>query len=173
MKKKSRPNVSIMTSAPEIWKQYKDTNLWVSSEGRFASTYLKDKLVNPTYHKQTNSYRIHADGKFLTPAKVVWEAFKGPIPEGYCVVNKRGYRSMFDIYSLELVPRSKVMSESSSKRAKRIINLETGEIYRNAEEAAKKLFICGNHIRAIARGLHKGSEFKLAYEKVVHEDNEG
>lgn len=147
----------------EHWKHIEGTNYYVSDEGRFACTYNGERLVEPVYKPKTNSYQIRIAGRFCIPARVVWEAFKGPVPEGYCVVNSRGYKTMWDIHSLKLISISEMTSNAAKSKARKVKDIETKKVYRNADEAGEDLFLTPNYVRNICEGRHPNACRKLVY----------
>ena len=72
----------------EIWSQFRDFNYMVSTLGRVKNSSGKIIKDNPK-NKHSKYRRIHLskNGKkfYFFVHRLVWEAFNGPIPEGYQV----------------------------------------------------------------------------------------
>ena len=98
----------------EQWKQYKG-DYWVSSEGRVKRVYANghERYLTPVPRRKDypgDGARIKIYGKSVDIKHLVWEAFNGPVPEGYSITYRNGCRTMNDISNL--VKRSKIQAES-------------------------------------------------------------
>lgn len=160
----NRPNIKVLKNVAEQWRRIVGTNYLVSSEGRFVCTYHGDHLVEPHYHKPTKHYRIKIGSKFYMPQRLVWEAFNGKIPQDYCVINKHGYNSFWDLASLKLISELERNTMAGNRnKVKRVIDLNTGKIYKSAVDCSKKLFVAPNYVRSLASGYSSSPNFNLRY----------
>ena len=72
-----------------MWKQYKDTDYYLSPDGRIIRRYKKcDKPLKGYMHYRRNSrsgeyYVFKAYGSEVVLARAMWETYKGEIPKGY------------------------------------------------------------------------------------------
>lgn len=148
----------------ETWKPYPHSPRYdVSDEGR-VRIHLKNKtrIVNPICHK--GYMQINIDSKSKSLRRIVWETFKGDIPEGFTVASKNGFRTICNIDSLELVSKEEERSRRRrGKACKPVINLDTGEIYRSRNEAAKKLYLDRTAVGKYCRGERKKRTYNLRY----------
>lgn len=128
---------------PEQWKRY-DENYWVSDQGRVKRVF-KNGRVNYLTPIRRNAvdrgYRVKLYSKYRNLNKLVWETFKGKVPDGYTVVNKNGFSTMSDIYSLKLMDRNKSCGLNVYSRRKKVVNLDTGVVYPASRVAAKYLHL--------------------------------
>lgn len=155
---------------PERWKQYKDTDYWVSDQGRvFRRWKSKDTEITGyrrTRKKSSNGKQIYVKfyGKEKTLKNIIWETFRGPIPEGMMVVHKNGAATMNDLYNLELITQKESGQRYGhmSKRRK-IINLNTGKIYRGTRDAAAKLYISRQTVSDYCNGKIEKPAYRLAW----------
>lgn len=99
----------------------------------------KTKKLKTYRHRSLLSIKIHQ--KECNARRIVWETFRGSIPDGYDVRNKNGYKTWCDVYSLECVPKKVVQSEGAKSRGRKIIDLDTRKIYRSTRDAVKYLHI--------------------------------
>lgn len=135
----------IPLSVPEQWKQYKDTPYFVSDQGRVKRIYKNGRIsyltpvVRGGGNKECNSVRVKIYENYRTLNKVVWETFRGEVPEGYIVANKGGYSKINDLYSLELITIRETNRYSQRPTSKKVIDLKTGWVYPSCRDLARRL----------------------------------
>lgn len=158
---------------PEIWKQYKNTNLYLSDQGR-----AKRVFKNGAEYEVGHMYKYSASGQIClkmgkkeVPIKnLVYELFKGKKPEGLYIVHKNGLKRDNSIYNLELRTKSehgKITGAYSN--AQKVINKSTGIVYRSAREAGRKLYCSRQTVCEICNGERKKPIYDLYW---LDEDNE-
>ena len=136
----------------EIWKQYRDTRYYVSNLGRCKKIgKVKEYFIKPFVKKQKkgSNYMIVVvcddnGGRTTTKfAKMVYEAFNGPIPEGYCVCHRNKCQSDNHLVNLELLTRQElgIVHGSRHKHNMLIYDIDNDCYYKNTREAAKHLHI--------------------------------
>ena len=142
----------------EQWKQY-DANYYVSDQGRVKRVYGNGKVNILKPLPRDKILRVKLYGKYITLNRLVWETFKGKIPEGYTAINKNGFYTMNDIYSLKLV---KLSSLKGGRRTRQVIDLKTGVVYPSLRFAEKKLNVSHEWICKICQG-YPSEKYKLEY----------
>lgn len=143
---------------PENWKRLGDTDFWVSDEGRVKSE--KNGVVK--YYEGTRderSIRVTINRTRYNLPRLVWEVFRGKIPDGYVVVHKNGCITMNDLYNLELRPKADVYAEAARKRGKKVRDKETGKIYSSLHDCARILHHGINTVRNDCEGRKKRFEY--------------
>lgn len=144
------------------WVNFLD-NYWCSDEGHFIRVYkngFKRKL-KPYIKKNNRLLVVKIHDKECNARRIVWEAFKGKIPDGYVIRSKGGFRSVCDLYSLECVPFTESCKWGGIAHRRYIKDKRSGRIYYGAREAAEALFIsrqtvcayCNNKIKKPAYDL--------------------
>lgn len=131
-------------NVPEQWRRYDDV-YWVSDQGRVKRIYKNGSISYLTprlrgdKNKKCDSLRVKLYGRYVTLNKLIWETFRGKIPEGYTVVNKYGYSTMNDVYSLELISLKKINKFSRRPTSKPVIDLKSGWVYPSCRDLARRL----------------------------------
>lgn len=150
---------------PERWKQYKDTDFYFSDQGR-AKRIIKGVEYEVGYFSPEPARRtsmVKIDNKGYKVKNIVYELFKGQIPEGYCIVHK-SMKHDDSIYNLEAVPRKEHASRTGKKgNAQKVVDLDRRVIYRSAHEASKKLHCSRSSICAICLGYRKKPIVNVAW----------
>lgn len=136
-----------------VWRKYE--NFEVSDEGN-----IRKKLKSGKYHyysvfrKNTRktTMLVKINGVDRNVRRIVWEAFNGPIPEGYLVVSKNG-ATFCGIYDLELITKQQLGERTGARaKAKPVIDYKNKKIYRSAREAARHLPASRQMIADICNG---------------------
>lgn len=154
-----------MIDFPEQWKQY-DKNYWVSDLGRVKRVYKngREHILTPVKRaKNDTSLRVKLNNKYVSIRRLVWQTFKGDIPDGYGVVNKNGCYTMNEIYNLKLLPLGQCKGNHKSTRRKFVVNLDTGLVYPSIRESARRLNICYRTAWEICAGKIKKSKYHLEF----------
>lgn len=143
---------------PERWVRWKDTNWFVSDEGRVK------EMVNGVarYHegcRDDKAVRIQINKRKMTMQRLVWEAFRGEVPEGYVIRHINGCITMNDLFNLEIVPKSIAASDGAMLRTYRIKDKLTGKVYNGIKNCAQAVRHSVNTIRTDANGEKKRFEF--------------
>lgn len=146
-------------SAPEHWKQYID-GYYVSDQGRVKHIFKNGRTSYLTPVKRTKSMRVKIHSSNVTLNKLIWQTFKGEIPNGYTVLNRNGYHTIHDLQSLVLVKENDV---KGGHKGKKVIDLRTGIVYPSARYAESKLKVSHNWICAICRGDKQSEKYKFEY----------
>ena len=148
----------------EEWKQYKDTRYYVSTEGRVARRYSSFFILKKVYYNHRASIVTKINGKAIPVGRMVWETFRGDIPEGMRIIRKDGSKSNNDLWNLECVTRSESSRKTRSK-GRKVLNLDTGEVYKNSDEAAKKLYVHKRTIYNLCAGKSNRLGYRLEWMK--------
>lgn len=152
-----------MRVIPEQWKQH-DENYWVSDLGRVKRVYKngKEYYLKPVRRDEKDTrYRVKMNGKYISLQRLIWETFRGKIPDGYCVTSK--YRTMNELYNLQLIPRIKRGELSGKSRRKKVINLDTGVVYPSVRSVEKYLPICHTSVTYYCQGKIKKPIYNLEF----------
>lgn len=133
----------INLNVPEQWKQFGDTPYYVSDQGRVKRIYKNGRISYlkpvPRGYGSGNSVRVKILRKYYILNKLVWEVFRGPVPDGYTVVNKYGYLKINDVYSLRLIPIREAVKKGMPQKGRPVIDLNTGMVYPSGRVLAKML----------------------------------
>lgn len=142
------------TRPPERWKTIPDKpangRYDVSTEGRVRHVYGSGKIKmisaypKRTIRKGSTYYLVKICRKEVKVAHLVFTTFRGPIPEGKCIIHRNGLKEDNSIYNLVCVSKEKVGEvygkkvNTSRPIAKINSKGEYLEIYRSHREAARK-----------------------------------
>lgn len=155
---KTRP-VKPVKDMPERWKQYKDTNYWVSDQGR-----VKHKYKNGKEHecgwvdkRHTNNQMVcKINGKDIKISKLVYETWVGKIPKGTGLVHKNGLKKDNSIYNLKPVSFEELGKKYGHKsKCQKVYNKENNMIYRSARAVERHLPISRQTVTDICNGKVK------------------
>lgn len=133
----------------EVWRQYENTPYYFSNCGRVKRKYKNhEKLLSPysrvrKKNGKTQSYTyVHIHRKQVKVAHVICKLFIGDIPKGYCVHHKDNCFFNNDYRNLELLTKSELGKKTGKRhrRTRKIIDLDTGKIYKGTRECAKALY---------------------------------
>jgi len=159
---KRRPLTRI--NEPERWRQVGD-NLYVSDQGRCKRIY-NGKEYEVGYWGNDHSkktYLVKVNNVSIPIKNLVWEAFKGKIPNGYCVVHKVTKRDD-SIFNLDCIPRKEHGSRTGKvSHSQKVVDLDRRIIYRSTAEAGRKLNCSRSAIGSICRGEVKKTMFNVAW----------
>lgn len=149
---------------PEQWRRYKDTDFYVSDQGR-VKRIIKDREFELGFYDPTKQVTyVKIDKKNHIVKNLVYELFKGKIPDGYYVVHKNGMLRDDSIYNLEAVTVQKHGSRVGKYgNAQKVADLDKRIIYRSASEAGRRLNISRQSICHICRGMTKNPVYNLAW----------
>ncbi len=142
---------------PEQWKESKYKDYWVSDLGRVKHVYKNSEhILTPVIHsKRDKSLRVKINNKYVALRRLIWETFKGEIPEGYGVVTKNGCRTMNEIYNLKLLPLRECNAVNKFSKRKAVIELDTKVVYPSLQIASEHLYICRTTVSNLCRGTYK------------------
>lgn len=135
-----------MAKVGEKWKQYPhDPHYFVSDMGNVKRVLDsgREYLHRPFIKKSKTRCpvaEVWLKGKERTLARIVWETFKGEIPEGMCITHKNKMISDCSIYNLALISRSELGKATGGRARKRnVVDLNTGRIFKTVNEASRYL----------------------------------
>lgn len=121
----------------EEWKQYKDTVLAFSNQGRVYN------LKTGHYLKLFGSGVVHVHyrkNKYVSAARAIYELFVGEIPKGYCVYKRDFNPLSCKLDNLYIGPKNCTNSAIRVKGNKAIRIpvrcLETNHVFKSVKEAA-------------------------------------
>lgn len=127
---------------------------WIPGfEGRYSATesgkiFHHYKSVTPRELKgylKGNSYCVKLNGKEYNFNRIIWETFKGPIPEGYLVTRKLNILDQNYLANLQLKTKAEHGKKTGPKAKSKAVVLmdENGNVidsWTSARKAAKDLF---------------------------------
>lgn len=154
--------------APKMWKEYKNTGIFISTEGEAKRRSKKNpksfvKVKGKKFHGQIR-INVPIGGnkrKTISINRMMYELFIGEIPKGYHIIDKYGnYHS--NIYSLECVSVSQMIKKTNKMKSKKIICEITGQIFMDADDCARRLNYSKSHIYTMLRN-EKKNHLKLKY----------
>lgn len=156
--------------APEQWINYKD-NIYISDLGNVKTINKKGvHRLRKIYAKKCRPtvFMVKIKGKEYRLGRLVWKAFKGEIPEGYYVVHKNGMKSDNSIYNLKLVTKKQL--GQYKKKTNRVIDLDTGKIYKSLTECCKALFCTRGAVKNACYGWVKNPIVNCAWWDAENEE---
>ena len=132
-----------------MWKQYKDTDYYLSPDGRIMRRYKKgDILLSGYMHRRRDKkgsdyYVFKAYGSEVTLARAMWETFIGKIPSDHRIIHKNGIKTMNGIDNLACVPLERLGSLTGGKTriTQTVVDLDSGKTYIGTRAAGKMLHI--------------------------------
>lgn len=131
----------------EIWKQYRETDYWVSTYGRVKRVYsCKERLLKPycKVKKKGSWYLVvKVYGKATKVSTMVWESFNGPVPHGYSVTHRNKCYGDNALVNLKTVTRKELGELYGGRTSMRrlIYCHDNNRIYKGTREAANDLHI--------------------------------
>lgn len=161
IKDKENYSLSLKNLPDEIWKQFRDTEIYVSNLGRVKNTKT-NKIVKGTtrtdgYHQ--TRLQVYNNGKSILTHRLVWLTFVGEIEEGMVINHINEDKSDNRLENLEKVSHQENMIKASTEtnvwNFSRVgeFNKE-GEmlrIFANASEAAREIGILPSSMRNTIR----------------------
>lgn len=139
------------------FRQINNTNYYVSIFGDiYRVCKTKDRKLHPYYKKDKGKMLIKINGKEEIFAKLVWEAFKGKVPDGYSVVHKLGKKDNA-LSNLKLMSRKELGTNygKHTTRTKYYYCEETKRVYKGTRECAKALHISRQTVSDYANRIVK------------------
>lgn len=130
---------------PEIWKRYKDTNIFVSDQGRAKKVCKNGNeyevgWMEKSPKKTNRQVRVKIGRKDLYLKAMVWETFKGKIPPDCCLAHKNGAKLDNSIYNLYLTTKRDLGLKTGYKsHSQRVVCLDNRKIYKSAKDCARDL----------------------------------
>lgn len=160
---------NIKTLQRTIWTTAGGNGHWMTYPEKImkpalTGTYIKYKYVVFANNKYRRKYLVH---------RLVYETFKGKIPEGYTIDHIDADSMNNNIDNLQCVTKQQNNSKANNygkkntKKSYLVTDTETGEekIFATAVEASKYLGVSPAHIRTTARGKSTtnliGSRYKV------------
>lgn len=154
-----REMIKPLYGVPEEWRQYKNTNYYVSNQGRVSKHYKNGNKIEIGFWKETKRYRfraVHIFGKNKKIAHMVYETFIGEIPKGYAVIHKNGVVGDDTLFNLGLsVPKEIGEKNGYKAKSQKVYCKANKKIYRSSREAARNLPITSSTICDICNGKVK------------------
>lgn len=135
--------------------QLANNEKWIPGyEGKYFATFQGEifrKLKNGKNkqlkgYKKTNTYCVKLCGKEFLFNRVIWETFKGPIPDGYLVVRRTPILEKNDLHNLRLRTKEQHgVKTGPTSRSQAVVLLddqnEVIDSWSSARKAAKDLFV--------------------------------
>ena len=161
IKDKENYSLSLKNLPDEIWKQFRDTEIYVSNLGRVKNTKT-NKIVKGTtrtdgYHQ--TRLQVYNNGKSILTHRLVWLVFVGEIEDGMVINHINGDKSDNRLKNLEKVSHQENMIKASTEtnvwNFSRVGEFnKDGEMLRvfaNASEAAREIGILPSSMRNTIR----------------------
>ena len=154
-----------------MWKQYRDTDYYLSPDGRIARRYKKGfrplkGFMHWKRHQHGNDYYVFkAYGSEVILARAMWETFKGEIPSGHLIVHKNGIKTMNNIDNLMCVNKKNngAMTGGRTRMTQTIIDKDTGKVYQGTRAAGRALHISRQTVSEYCNGRVKNPMFNLMW----------
>lgn len=156
MTRKLPPNRTV------VWRDTEYEDLIVSETGLVWNTRLGQYIKPVTQRNGLQVLKICRSKLKVskTIAKLVYETFKGPVPEGYVVYHKDNIKENNFIGNLGIMHKSQFQKANSKMNCGRRIDVidENGEVikrYRSMKEYAEKNYVSTQTLIDYRRGLVK------------------
>lgn len=148
-----------LKNIPERWKRYKNTDYYISDQGRVSHRYKNGKEYEcGWFDKRHRNHQMVAkiNGKDKKISKLVYETFIGQVPKGKAIIHKNGLKKDNSIYNLKVVD-PKVCGEKYGYKSKNqyVYCKDNKTIYRSAREVSKHLPISRQTVTDICNGKVK------------------
>lgn len=161
---------------PEVWKRYyteKDETAvvlyYASNLGRVMS--VNKKTGAKTIMKlqvRKNKVTVYLRNERLVVARVVWEAFNGPIPNGYVIFHKNKLISDNELINLEMITLEEHGRRTGFRsRSRPVYCADNDTYYRSINEASKALYCSNTAISRICNGECKSPMYNIWYSDEV------
>lgn len=135
--------------------QLANNEKWIPGyEGKYFATFqggIFRKLKNGKNkqlkgYRKTNTYCVKLSGKEFLFNRVIWETFKGPIPDGYLVVRRTPILEENSLHNLRLRTKEQHgVKTGPTSRSQAVVLLddqnEVIDSWSSARKAAKDLFV--------------------------------
>ena len=151
---------------PETWRRYRDTDLYVSDQGRVKHVYRNGSETEVGWFSNRKNRNpqmcVKVGRKDVYIKTLVWETFRGDLPEGKSIIHKNGMKRDNSIYNLEAVSCSECGRRTGSRsRSQKVADLDRKVIYKSARDAGRKLFCSYQMILDICNGKTKKPQLNL------------
>lgn len=160
---KHRPLKKI--SEPERWMRYKDTDYFVSDQGRAKRVFKNGRESEVGWYRGrgTNPQVMVKIYRDEIPMKtMVYETFVGTLPEGYCIAHRNGLKRDNSLYNLIAISSTNLGKRTGRlSRSQKVIDVSTGKIYRSAREAGRKTFCSYQMVNDICNNKRKKPSLDL------------
>lgn len=154
---RNRP-IKAFKDIPEQWRRYKDTNYWVSDQGRVKHVYKNGKEHECGWldKKKTHQLMVKINGKDIKLDRLVYKTFKGEIPKGMALIHKNGLKRDNSIYNLKLVtPEYCGKHYGHKSKSQKVYCKENNMIYRSARAVERYLPLNRQSVTDICNGKTK------------------
>ena len=154
-----------------MWKQYRDTDYYLSPAGKIIRRYKKgDKPLKGYMHWKRNQhgnsyYVFKCYGSEVVLSRAMWETFRGEIPSGCLIIHKNGIKTMNNLDNLICVDKKKngIMTGGRTRIAQTIVDKDTGKTYQGTRAAGKALHISRQTVSEYCNGRVKNPMFNLSW----------
>lgn len=146
------------------WVPGYENKYFATFQGEIFRLYKNGKIRQITGYKAGNGYRVKLTiddvSKEYRFNRIIWETFKGPIPDGYFVVRKTNIGTNNHIANLTLRTKSQHGKKTGpTSRSKEVVLLDDGnhiiDHWSSARKAAKDLFVSYQTVMNICNGKTK------------------
>lgn len=146
------------------WISGYENKYFATYQGEIFRVYKSGKIRQIKGYKKDNTYcvklTIDGNSKEYLFNRIIWETFKGPIPDGYLVIRKTNIGSNNHIANLTLRTKSQHGKKTgSTSRSKEVVLLnDDNEIidhWSSARKAALDLFVSYQTVMDICNGKTK------------------
>lgn len=141
----------------EKWILGYESKYYATKHGKIFRVFKNGKKRELKGYKKANVYCVKLSNKEFLFNRVIWETFKGSIPDGYVVVRKTSVLTENSLENLRLVSKkqhgAKTGPRSRSKEV--VLTNDNGEIinfWPSARKAAKDLFVSHQTVNDVCNG---------------------
>lgn len=145
-------------SEPEQWRRYKDTDYFVSDQGRVKHVYKNGNEYEVGFFDNNDWHKNHQQvvkikNKHINVSKMVWTTFRGEIPKGKVLTHINGLKRDNSLYNLRPTTLKELGKKHGYKAgAQKCYCKDNKTIYPSAREAAKRLPISRQTVTDICNG---------------------
>lgn len=159
-------------TAPGPWKQFRDLNIYVNPLGdvkyiQCGQEYLYRKYVFTSRSNKIKQYVIVTRNRRFYVKRLVWECFKGEIPEGYAIIHKVG-NTNDALSNLKLMKTKDYCTQHSKvSNARFVIDKTHNKVYKGSGDAARQLKIHRTTVQRYCNGKVKEPAYDLSWGGLV------
>lgn len=142
------------------FRRYKDTNYYASRQGEIYKVY-KDKDRKLSIYLNRGHAYVKVNGKKKNASKLVYECFKGEVPEKHYLIHINKVKTDCSLQNLRLVNNHDLSVYASSLRHKMVLDMNTGIVYRSVKECGKAIGYYPHNVAMYCIGKYTGKNTQM------------